>query len=141
MGKVHRLDLERRGLNGNYKGNGRAKSHKPRVFKPRDPNHKPLRYALSFNAATVTKIPVEPFEVRLASVAPLHLDLMQVTDTTCRYPYGDGPFTFCGCTTLDGKPYCPAHYELSYETPGRARQKRSASLKESWQRRREMVPA
>lgn len=141
MGKVHRLDLESRGINGNYKGNGRAKSHRPRVFKPRAPSHKPTRYALSFNAATVTKIPIEPFEVRLAAVTPLHLGLMQLTDATCRYPYGDGPITFCGCDVREGKPYCSAHYELSNETPERAREKRSGAMKEAWKRRREMVPA
>lgn len=108
IGKVHRLGLERRGRANVFHGNQkRSAVRKPRVVKP-------TKFALSFNAATITKIPVASFEVRLAAVQPLHLDLMELTDATCRYPYGDGPFTFCGCATRNEKPYCAAHYELAY---------------------------
>jgi hypothetical protein len=40
---------------------------------------------------------------------PLHIALMDLTDHTCHWPYGDGPFTFCGCPTLFPKPFCSAH--------------------------------
>ena len=109
IGKVHRLGLERRGRANVFHGNQkRSAVRKPRVVKP-------TKFALSFNAATITKIPVASFEARLAAVQPLHLDLMELTEATCRYPYGDGPFTFCGCATKNEKPYCAAHYELSYK--------------------------
>lgn len=40
---------------------------------------------------------------------PLHLDLLDLQDGQCRWPYGEGPFTFCGCRALAGSSYCAAH--------------------------------
>lgn len=42
-------------------------------------------------------------------IEPLHLTLLDLRDGQCRWPYGEGPFTFCGCTTLIGSSYCPTH--------------------------------
>jgi GcrA cell cycle regulator len=53
----------------------------------------------------------------LAEVAPLHISLCDLTPKTCRWPYGDGPFTFCGCEKNDGGPYCYAHHLQSVERP------------------------
>lgn len=61
-------------------------------------------------------------EVRAADVIPLHLNLADLEAGQCRYPYGDGPFTFCGCEAMRGKPYCAPHHSLT------------------WTRRREPLP-
>jgi GcrA cell cycle regulator len=53
-------------------------------------------------------------EVRAADVVPLHVSLAALEAGQCRYPYGDGPFTFCGCQALPGKPYCPPHHMLTW---------------------------
>lgn len=45
--------------------------------------------------------------------APLHLSLIELEPDQCRWPYGDGPFTFCGCTVLTDSSYCPMHAERS----------------------------
>jgi hypothetical protein len=45
---------------------------------------------------------------------PLHLDLMQLTRSTCKWPLGDGPYTYCGHPTVEGKPYCPGHVAIAY---------------------------
>lgn len=55
-----------------------------------------------------------PPEMRLADVQPLHLDLFDLKHGQCRYPYGDGPFTFCGCPAADGSSYCAAHHQLTH---------------------------
>lgn len=56
----------------------------------------------------------EPHVKRIADVVPLHISLNQLTDTTCRWPFGDAaPFTFCGCLAAAGRSYCLPHYRLS----------------------------
>jgi hypothetical protein len=35
----------------------------------------------------------------------------------CNYPYGDGPFVFCGLPTLDGYSYCSGHKTLCWVPP------------------------
>ena len=45
---------------------------------------------------------------------PLHLNLLDLTDSTCHWPLGDGPFTFCGCQVQEGSPYCAEHHAVAY---------------------------
>lgn len=40
---------------------------------------------------------------------PLHIDLMQLTSTTCRWAYGEDRFTFCGHDVMPRSSYCPHH--------------------------------
>jgi GcrA cell cycle regulator len=47
-------------------------------------------------------------------VVPKHIRLMDLKPNECRFPLGDGPFTFCGNTTKPGESYCPHHGYLSY---------------------------
>jgi hypothetical protein len=32
--------------------------------------------------------------------------ILDLGPDTCRFPFGDGPFFFCGATPVPGKPYC-----------------------------------
>ena len=52
---------------------------------------------------------------------PVHLTLLELTDATCRWPFGDGtaqhPFSFCGCATRDESPYCDEHHAIAYVPP------------------------
>jgi hypothetical protein len=34
--------------------------------------------------------------------------------TGCRYPYGQGPYTFCGHSKHEGSSYCPAHHKACH---------------------------
>lgn len=62
-----------------------------------------------------------PFAVReLIEISPRHVTLLDLERNECRWPYGDGPFTFCGCATEDGKPYCLPH-RLQGTEPTRVR--------------------
>lgn len=48
------------------------------------------------------------------------LDLMQLTERTCKWPIGDPAteeFWFCGHPSQPGKPYCQAHIELAFQAP------------------------
>lgn len=49
---------------------------------------------------------------------PLKLDVMQLTDHTCRHAATErAPHAFCGHKTVPGKHWCPAHYERVYRHP------------------------
>jgi GcrA cell cycle regulator len=50
--------------------------------------------------------------LRFADVIPRHLSLLELMPRQCRYPYGEGPFTFCGHPTRPGVSYCPGHQDL-----------------------------
>lgn len=87
----------------------------------------------SVNSLRVVEVTrVEPEPLRLADVQPLHLSIIDLDADHCRYPYGDGPFTFCGCTVAPGRPYCLPHAKLCegerrvFEHRSRAQQARRA---------------
>lgn len=49
--------------------------------------------------------------------APLHINLLELTGSTCKFPFGvAAPFTFCGHATAVG-PYCTLHARLCYAPP------------------------
>lgn len=55
-----------------------------------------------------------PAAERAAQIVPRHLDIMQLTSRTCKWPYGDGPYTYCGHPATHG-PYCEGHHDLAHE--------------------------
>jgi hypothetical protein len=108
VGKCHRLGL---GTTGTQKCIG---PHLPRAKKKRvrrKPTFTPPR-------GPVYKPPAPPAE----EVTPKHLDLLDCTHNSCRWPYGDNPFTFCGHRRMFQPDivrerrtyYCTYHYEQSF---------------------------
>jgi GcrA cell cycle regulator len=74
---------------------------------PRERKRKPAE-------TTIKPLPrMEEIQLRCAEIEPRHLTLDQLEPNDCRYPYGDGPFTFCGLLNTDGSSYCPEHFRLS----------------------------
>lgn len=51
--------------------------------------------------------------LRCVEVEPLGKTLLELGPNDCRYPYGDGPFTFCGQPQFEGSSYCGCHFGLS----------------------------
>ena len=43
--------------------------------------------------------------------------IMDLGPDTCRFPFGDGPFLFCGAAPLAGKPYCARCIRGLYRSP------------------------
>ena len=99
IGIVHRLGMERRGK----LYNAPRRSAKRASTRPRRSRVVPSWMDESRKKPT-TFFP----EIERPDVQPLHISLALLNNKTCRWPYGEGPFTFCGCETLDG-PYCFAH--------------------------------
>lgn len=77
--------------------------------------------------------PNEVSEEALALVAQAEknarrLELMQLTESTCKWPVGDpatADFWFCGLPSEAGKPYCTAHAALAYQPMSARRDRRS----------------
>lgn len=45
----------------------------------------------------------------------LHLEFDELESRHCRFPYGDGPFTFCGHPKLTNTSYCESHFYYCVE--------------------------
>lgn len=53
---------------------------------------------------------------RCAEVTPKNVALTDLSYGDCHWPYGDGPFTFCGHPKFGESPYCGPHFALSIRT-------------------------
>ena len=56
------------------------------------------------------------------------LELMQLTEKTCKWPIGDpatDDFWFCGLAVQSGKPYCEAHTAVAFQPMSSRRDRRS----------------
>ncbi len=53
--------------------------------------------------------------LRCVEIVPLHTSVIDVNG--CRYPYGDGPFTFCDHPKMAGFSYCVPHFYLCRQEP------------------------
>lgn len=106
IGKCHRIGLERRGANSNRLVSGSKPGPKP---KP-----KTERVTPAFRPRVTHESP-EIKAMRCAEVVPLNIGLEALNETTCKWPYGDGPWTFCGNGALKGLPYCQSHQALAHK--------------------------
>jgi GcrA cell cycle regulator len=55
------------------------------------------------------------------------LDLMELTERTCKWPIGDpatDDFWFCGLPSQPGKPYCEAHVGVAFQPMSSRRDRR-----------------
>lgn len=125
IGKAHRLGLHR----GNFEHRviperQREVPPAPQEIVPRKPGYsavvqkinqakaKPERTA-PFQLPRSPKIKPEPFVAACVEVVPLNIGLMDLTETTCRWPDGDTVITFCGHPAPDG-PYCRQHTAIAF---------------------------
>lgn len=74
-------------------------------------------------ASARIRVPAQPRKVqinaaqretlRCVEVIPRNISLIDLEPNDCRYPYGDGPFLFCGQPTGANVSYCMPHLALS----------------------------
>ncbi len=103
IGKAHRLKLSSRlsPIQQNVKTNKKVKSDNPAATPPR---------------RVVSKEPI--FKGK-------EIKMEDLRDKMCRWPHGDpqnDDFTFCGCDSMEGLPYCETHARLAYQVTSRARE-------------------
>lgn len=55
--------------------------------------------------------------LRCVEIEPRHLSLIDLEPGDCRYPYGDGPMTFCGHPKQTDSSYCFHHFHLCRQEP------------------------
>jgi GcrA cell cycle regulator len=76
--------------------------------------------------------PVAPNPYRSAPLptvapTPLGLNIFELEAKHCRWPVGDGPFSFCGHERRAGSSYCWYHERLSHTTSSGLRSARKVS--------------
>lgn len=99
IGKIHRLGLRLRGA-------GRHASFETRGPRSRlEPKPRLRRIVLL--------PPAKQIELRCTEVVPLSLSLLDLEPDNCRWPFGHGPFVFCGHPSMEGSKYCSPHFYLS----------------------------
>lgn len=66
----------------------------------------------------VTPARVAPIRMNKPVVPPPDgLNLMDLNDHVCRWPLGEGPYSFCGAHVAEKKVYCTVHYAMAYLPP------------------------
>ena len=152
IGKVHRLGLSNR-VGGEHpddaaaagrarrrrgaRARGRGRRRRAAAASPRpaakDPipavRPKPVPGQPTPPQPTASEISAEAL-ANLAEIAKKarRLNLMQLTERTCKWPVGDpatDDFWFCGLPTVPGKPYCETHVAVAFQ-PMSARRDRRA---------------
>jgi len=142
IGKVHRLGLSNRGGGPG----GAAESEKPvekpvtrTPSRPAKPEPAPVaaepekpatptvqRTPPVLRDPTLPRAPGLPTPEEAAARATLaeiekmarRLDLMSLTERTCKWPIGDpteDDFHFCGLPSVTGKPYCEHHVAIAFQ--------------------------
>lgn len=115
VGKLHRMKLtinDKTAVHPKTKPErGQQRARISRMSREHSPS--PLR-TYPFQRLNISK---EEIVLRCVEIEPRHLGLQDLTDATCKYPYADGPFTFCGHLTAPGFPYCADHHALTRQEP------------------------
>lgn len=149
IGKVHRLGLSNRTDNSNAKAKKTIVKAKPtrKQTAPKEPTAAPPEQPA---AASVPKPPARkqiipagqplPPQPSANEVSPealasqrevekkaLRLSLMELTERTCKWPFGDpatDDFWFCGLPVEPGKPYCKPCAAVAYQAMSTRRDRR-----------------
>ncbi len=102
IGKAHRLKLSNR--ISPIQQNERKEERVPEIKKP-----------LKVKSVVVAKP---------ANMSFKGLKMIELKERMCRWPSGDPKeenFSFCGCTSVPGLPYCEEHARVAYQVPSRSR--------------------
>lgn len=121
IGKVHRL-----GLSGRAKGPSQARMPgQKRVarganYVPRAPRvNGRLNGDGRMRGQNGTSRAIYAAQEIIAAPEPLRIELTELSERTCKWPYGDPvlpDFYFCGCDKDDGpQPYCRYHSRLAFQ--------------------------
>ena len=125
IGKVHRLGLSGRAKPAN------TSSKRPKAIR-RSYNAKPRSAGRdTLPARANTGIPARTVITDIEKPEPLKLQLVDLTEKTCKWPYGDpatDDFFFCGHPTKEDSPYCDYCSRLAYQQASdRRREKQNSS--------------
>lgn len=113
IGKLYRLKVSR--------------PHGPSVSKPIWPEGRKRTYKArnrSYAASPTERLWQLPPRIPKPRSAPLAaplneplslgLTFLELTKNTCKWPHGEGPFTFCGHAITTGRSYCAYHCGIAF---------------------------
>jgi hypothetical protein len=103
IGKIARLGLAQR--YGASKGGG----SKPGRVPPR-PRPKPVK--------SIPAPPRAPAAVRARRIRSGILSLLELRDDDCHWPFGEGPYLFCGRACVSEQSYCAEHLRMAHAPRG-----------------------
>lgn len=117
IGKLNRMGVS---LGAARKGNPgkRQRTRVARLVKLKTEKAAPKPKARPLHYLDVTEATDLP-----SDVSAFACTLLQLTDTSCRWPLGDPlapDFRFCGAPQFGEHPYCARHCRMSYQPAGRA---------------------
>jgi len=125
IGKVHRL-----GLSGRAKTTGSSVKRAKRQPKTTSYNTSPRKKSTSGDALTGLNVVSRPNMEDLTAPESKKLDLVDLTEKTCRWPHGDpatDDFHFCGHTADADAPYCEYHSKMAYQPTSERRRVKQAT--------------
>lgn len=128
IGKAHRLGLV---------------STKQSGFSELNKQHRAKRIVRKARTHPRPPVVYQPKPEPATGTVPLHLNLIDLEQGQCCFPFGEGPFTFCGCPTVEGHSYCLPHGRIcgdAYFAMPEA-QRRSEAQKRRWAHQRAMRAA
>jgi GcrA cell cycle regulator len=108
IGKMHRLGLTGRIYDRSYP---RKTPEQIEVAKRLKAERRNERRRTQRASIVMVKVNLEA--LRCVEVEPLHKSLADLGRDDCRYPYGEGPYTFCGQPQREGHSYCGGHFALT----------------------------
>jgi GcrA cell cycle regulator len=101
IGRAHRLGLPPR--------RDMSAPPKPRNRSPNRPKAEP-RVSMRRLAMTFRDKLACPDTLSVGSAK----SLLDLAPDECRWPFGDKPYTFCGCKAVTELPYCAGHARIAY---------------------------
>ena len=114
IGKLFRLGI---------KGHEAPQHRVARVKSERPVNRRPKLKIVAGGGGSMRVIKTSEADVaplRRIEIEPRHIAFAGLQRSDCRYPYGTGPYTYCGHPRADGSSYCAGHHALCW-MPVRAR--------------------
>ena len=112
LGKIFRLRLPVRAIENNRRYKKRTPEQiaaKRAKDKRGNEKRRAKQSAVKPQKLTITNLEA----LRCVEVEPLGKTLLELGPNECRYPYGDGPYTFCGNPTMGECSYCGPHFGVT----------------------------
>jgi GcrA cell cycle regulator len=134
IGKINRLSLQSPKIKkfDSYGGRmqGRIAGMTQRAPKPKKVRQSIVRIVPANGNSAKMRVfrssKTDIFPLRCVEIEPRNILLVDLEPGDCRYPYGDGPFTFCGHPAHEGS-YCLPHFALS-SSPGSPRERAATKV-------------
>ncbi len=130
IGKVHRLGLSARAKPAGRSNTGGRRKPASRKGTGTGGYSTTSRMNRSKTGRTTSDLIVKTkpkiAEEVLQAPESLKLTLLELNESTCRWPTGDPTrpgFSFCGHKTSDDKPYCGYHNKLAFQPPNDRRRR------------------